>query len=143
MREILFRGKSLETGEWVYGYPFVHAKGTPYEEVYILEELDQRDFISDIWKVAVAVDPKTVGQFIGSLDRQDNKIFEGDITGVFLPSGEMIQCELMLMDEAVWKGNAVLQTFSRFCEVVGNIFDTPELVDEKTQKWFKDYWDVR
>ncbi len=78
MREILFRGKA-EAGEWIEGYLFVQAKGTPYEETYILGDLDHRDSIYDIWKTAEKVIPGTVGQWTGKYDKNGERIFEGDL----------------------------------------------------------------
>lgn len=65
-REILFRGKFGD--EWKYGYLSVEPKGLVIKEPY---ELNQ----SNIWHI----NPETVGQYTGLLDKNGKKIFEGDI----------------------------------------------------------------
>ena len=67
MREILFRGKRLDDGEWVYGF-YSNTKGEDGRFHYIQNE-----------NSVVLVDPSTVGQYTGITDKNGNKIFEGDI----------------------------------------------------------------
>lgn len=92
MREILFRGKSKETGEWVYGYLVKHLPYTP-SAIITKEELKEiegdyeyyivKDGFSD-WNMPrntenVRVDPNTVGQYIGKKDNHGIRLYEGDI----------------------------------------------------------------
>ncbi len=71
MREILFRGKGIENGKWVYGF---YSK-SPEGAAYITE------IVAGVPN-AEAVDPDTVGQFTGYLDRSGKKVFEGDIVPI-------------------------------------------------------------
>lgn len=67
MREILFRGKRFDDGEWVYGF-YSNTKGETGRFHHIEDD-----------KSIVRVDPDTVGQYTGMTDKNGNKIFEGDI----------------------------------------------------------------
>lgn len=73
MHTIKFRGKSLSTGEWVYGYYYA----TP------LHFLDKPDVIThciiDTEGSIYKVDPNTVGQYIGVKDKKEREIYSDDI----------------------------------------------------------------
>lgn len=68
MREILFKGKSLLSGEWVEGY-YIGPIG-------VLDVHEICD-IHDITGTRVEVDPSTVCQYTGMTDKNGTKIFEG------------------------------------------------------------------
>jgi uncharacterized phage protein (TIGR01671 family) len=72
-RQILFRGKRTDNGEWVEGFLIIEASG----QHCIHSTLD------DGTKIAWEVIPESVGEFIGLHDKNGNKIFEGDVIGEF------------------------------------------------------------
>ena len=120
-REILFRGKD-KTGEWVYGdLTQNHGDIKARIEHYI------RQNSGGELKFSSAVDPETVGQFTGLLDCNKKKIFEGDIVRddhgdidrIIFERGAF-DCDWMLDRSTLGYEHEVL-------EVIGNIFDNPEL----------------
>ena len=72
-REIIFRGKRIDNGEWVYGY-FWHIKE------HYNPKLSNRHCIKSIKNgLDYEVIPETIGQLTGLNDKYGVKIFEGDI----------------------------------------------------------------
>lgn len=81
MKEILYRGKDVETGEWVYG-GIVHQTdyyGDSVDKYFIIDGTDTYD--NNIGE-NIKVVGETVGQFTGLIDSRGVKIFEGDIIEV-------------------------------------------------------------
>ena len=125
MREILFRGKSIETvddGEWVYGYYNMHRGG--FDDEY-------HEYIQEKCGVNHMVDPDTVGQFTGLLDKNGNKIFEGDI--VCFATAFNRRASPLLIEfsnfELVAKAHNYLHRLEHDdkIEVIGNKWSNPEL----------------
>lgn len=159
-REALFRGKSENTNEWVYGYLFVLDAGTEYEEVYILGELDRgnvdryRGTIYGISECAERVIPETVGRLVNDpcyTDYLDLPYFQGDIIELFsYKMKDDKKCYGIVIDEHCFTEDGLGRRFPQDTlqgSVVGNVWDNPELVGEKSAERYKDrcrdYWSIR
>ena len=130
MREIEFRGKSVEHNVWVYGY-YIKAIGD-----LIVEKR------SSISTMEYVVEENSVGQFIGLRDKHDVKIYEGDIVKIGAGVGEEEAVVLYECDKCIFIMHTVGKEYDysfvqnngvdhlNGVEVIGNIYDNPELLGE-------------
>lgn len=132
MREILFRGKRLDNGEWVKGFyaKMPDASGTPnyiiYEPARDPDHSNQTRFVNR----------ESVGQFTGYYDDAGRRIFEGDILE-YITDGWLTRSKVFWWDgswglESMGLGREPMDAYSaQKTEVIGNIFDDPGLLEEE------------
>ena len=125
MRDIEFRGKRTDNGEWVYGN---FVRGCDKKYAYIVEFGNE-----ELCRNYVDVNPDTVGQYTGLKDKNGTKIFEGDIVKRFL-FGKMCIYQIDYdngLASFIGRAGMKFTTFdydSEEFEVIGNIYDNPELL---------------
>lgn len=146
MREILFRGKRIDNGEWVFGRQLADDVIVPIGQP--LEFEINTGFIRSDLK-CYAVDPSTVGQYTGLTDKNGKKIFEGDIV-LFedeSPSNyEYHDCTEMrcgaieygdncfyITDRIAVEMEDLIYDGKLDAEIIGNIHDNPELLEGDTR----------
>ena len=126
MREILFKAKRKDNGEWVEGYLM--------DEDYINTPFNDYD-VGGRFDDPVEIDPQTICQYTGLTDKNGKKIWENDI----------VECGMKLRVswhhfKASWVLSKKGWMYNHFfgesvepedVEVIGNIFDNPELLEVK------------
>jgi phage uncharacterized protein TIGR01671 len=138
MRDILFRGKQEQSGEWVYGYLVQYISENEYTENYILTQEEVNHTLDLGGRIECDMEPvvlETVGQYTGLKDKNDKEIYEGDIIKWVDWSGHKRKTEVRYDEEwkrfCVWLNGAetigVNKHLSNDIEVIGNIYDNPEL----------------
>ena len=135
MREILFRGKRVGNGKWVYG-SYVIQYGA--HEIYLPDGVDS-EHCFDRYHVL----PETVGQYTGLKDKNGEKIFEGDIVRLTNEHNEIEWTAVVVFGNPNgdynwgWQLNAIeefdgnkdillwvdMEESGAYCEIIGNIHD--------------------
>jgi uncharacterized phage protein (TIGR01671 family) len=141
MREILYRGKRKDNGEWVYGY-YCKCGWTGKEKDVIIPS-----HASSLYGIDVI--PETVGQYTGLTDKNGKKIFEGDIIRAFTVDDseerraivgfdrffdENTECEyigfyIYFLGVKTTVTQLDYEQAKESLEVIGNIHDNPELME--------------
>ena len=145
MREILFRGKQLDRGEWVEGWYEMYPFGKwPVKTSIIPSEGAKAGHYEH-----VEVDSSTVGQYTGLKDKNGKRIFDGDILhiakiadglgGYYQPPLDYPVNVVVKWDLCAWMWETLCddKRYISFpdawchyeCEIIGNITDNPELLE--------------
>ena len=115
MREILFRGKKIDGGEWIKGFYAENGHGSSNIQ-------PKGKFL------ACLVKPETVGQFTGLTDKNGKKIFEGDIVKYENKIYEIKYLEKYARFAPSNEHSIFMVCAFNHLEVVGNIHDNPGLM---------------
>lgn len=115
-RIIKFRGKRIDTGEWVYG-----ALIRMNDDCSIMSH----DKLAHPGWQRFDVHPDTVGQFTGLADKKEAEIWEHDILSI--DKGNLA---VVIYKAPAFKPDRLYADMHAFvtCEVIGNIHDNPELI---------------
>lgn len=135
MRDIIFRGKRTDNGEWVEGYyslrkgkPVIYSgkiqvkDGGHYIGHGLYEEISRDEFFGVV--------KETVCEWTGLTDKNGKKIFEGDILAQ--PEYPDETCLVIYKNghfaiRGLW--DAVLCDYNNKVEVIGNIYDNLDLIE--------------
>lgn len=124
MREILFRGKRKDNGEWVEGfYCGGNERNTLHPAIFIYLPDKQSYDYQDI-------DINTLGQYTGLCDKNGVRVFEGDIVRIF--DGEYFSGVVKYSNEqgSFTVDDTSLHYWVSDIEVIGNIHDNSELLNK-------------
>lgn len=118
---MLSRGKSADSEEWFEGYFCGVNCDTPFSKAkkasYII-------MLNAFW---VEVDPATVGRFTGLTDKNNKRIYSGDIVKAYLHNETEFTEKIEFRNGCFWFGNwNIIEFLDKFRghEVIGNIYDT-------------------
>ena len=146
MREMLFRGKRKDNGEWVYGSLIVLP-----DKTMIAACSGNENTLGVFTYKTNLVDPATVGQYTGLKDKNGKEIYEGDVMQTYFSfapgdAGYGVSQRPFVVK---WEqGRTAFRAFkpktnsrhildtvdffemqSKIYEVIGNIHDNPELLE--------------
>lgn len=129
MREILFRGKRVDNGEWIKGFYAENGHGSSNIQ-------PKCKFFGYLVK------PETVGQYTGLLDKNGNKIFEGDIlesdSERFVVDWDDEFSGFYLTNvNPRYQGVAMFANVADDGYIIGNVHDNPEMLNNETLAEFQ------
>lgn len=136
-REIKFRGKGVDNGEWVYGYYYYNWR----TKQHIIHCSKSEGVLVD---KTFEVIPESVGQFTGLLDKNEKEIYDGDIVHYTQHEGYLLESFvgeiIWSIEDACWcyeyggyyyhfcDSDEVQQDLLNHMEIIGSIHDNPELL---------------
>ncbi len=140
MRQIKFRGKRLDNGEWIVGDLLQSNEGSVYIGIHG-QYVDDGYHFNDMYDRTLYVDEETIGQFTDILDKNGKEIWEGDIVHFVNPGlGYDLISPVIFEhgDFCMMKNKNYLIPMGNFSdvvfEVIGNIHDNPEMLKGGEEK---------
>lgn len=120
MRKLLFKGKRIDNGQWIIGENIQHKYKNGRKEIYLADSVNY-------WSEVI---PETVSQWIGINDKNNKAIFENDIIKDS-ETGEIFKIfynwdRFSKTNNSHYFLDLSLRIYE--CEVIGNIYDNPELL---------------
>lgn len=140
MREVKFRAKRVDNGEWTCGGVIVcddYCIIDQGHEVFVDEEYEHNGDTHYFSVAGVMCDEKTIGQFTGLHDKNGKEIYEGDIVlqqgynGKKTPMVVRFEHGSFIVgyhEGSSTKRKPMLLNYQ--CEVIGNIHDNPNLMED-------------
>ena len=134
MRDIIFRGKRKDNGEWVEGY-YVHAPAKNFINSSPLDDGIIKHWIVTSKGRMYEVTPQTIGQYTGLTDKNGKKIFEGDIVEHHAQADIIVNRGVVNWDSKNARWALQLRTINpsfgykpEAIEIIGNVHDNIELL---------------
>jgi hypothetical protein len=132
-REILFRAKRKDNGEWVKGF-YVKTFASLLRDIILPVEVDadeNQDTQRIEFDIYYEVIPETVGQYTGMKDNNGKPIFEGDILKLGIGKTRFVFYGVSSFRHTIYNGYAKEFDFKdKGYQVIGNIHDNPELLKD-------------
>ena len=126
-----FRGQKIDTKEWIYG-SFIQMNSNEHQCFIFPENTPLCIELTDFYTIPVL--KETVGQYAGQHDRNGKEIYEGDLV-IVEQEDESELIEIKWYDDAsrfVLAASTYTCDFDNYsgedCEVIGNIYENPELL---------------
>ena len=145
MRTIKFRGQRIDNGEWVYGFLYQLPLPTGVGCMILTTDNTHEDnsiepkyhLAFTLWVDLFPVKPETVGQYTEQKDKNSREIYDGDILrdidGLKRVGNEWID-NVHIIPVEYKEASFNISSLSKVIkatEVIGNIYDNPELLNKK------------